>query len=508
MKKYILPLIISLLIVAAPVVAMEVWEYGEFSKRAEIAASCGIVKSISDYTGSYEQNMRIKDCQTMVPVNPWTQEEIASEELFGGMRPSSFKTTLAESLTSSASTTEEITVSSVATKDGQTLTTSDVGDFICLKISPGSSNEEIVCCSGGITSTTFNDCTRGYSFKSNAAYTGNAKSHSPGETVIISNDDQYLSEQYTANNDTETITGVWTYAGGDGGVIKFYMGDSNTYFWMSTTTGNIGFATSSSGELTWNTNGTTFLSVPPLILSSGELKIGTTTNNYDFDLSSGFLSIRKSATVTSTAHGLEVVTTTPYNFTSGFQIGGVQLDGLSSRASSTALNNLVNGSSTQADYFHSHNRLYAYYDKNTSSTVSGTTEGTLISVTIPGGAMDINGTLRAKARGVVKDGNGSWMIFKFGGKTIATSTRMQEISGGTLNWQAEIEISNRGDTGSQYATLSFLSRGHHLSCEDSQASSTVFSIDTDSDQTFEIRGDNANANGSVVIGAIDIQLIR
>ena len=47
-----------------------------------------------------------------------------------GQRPTNFKTTLAESLVATASTTEEITISSVTTKDSHTLTTADVGDFI------------------------------------------------------------------------------------------------------------------------------------------------------------------------------------------------------------------------------------------------------------------------------------------------------------------------------------------------------------------------------------------
>lgn len=124
-------------------------------------------------------------------------KDIDSGELLGGARPSDYKTTLAEPLDATASTTEEITVSSVTLVDGQTLTSDDVGDFICLKINPNASTRELVCCTGGITGTTFNDCSRGMSLKGdNAVYSGNEKSHSPGETVIISNDDAYLKEQF------------------------------------------------------------------------------------------------------------------------------------------------------------------------------------------------------------------------------------------------------------------------------------------------------------------------
>jgi len=144
--------------------------------------------------------------------NYLTKDELSSD-LLGASRPSDYKTTLGESLSATASTTEDITVSSVTLVDGQTLTSADVGDYICLKINPNASTKEIVCCTGGISGTTFQSCSRGMSFKGDdAVYSGNEKSHSPGETVIISNDDTYLKEQYAGLDNDNTFYGTQTFA--------------------------------------------------------------------------------------------------------------------------------------------------------------------------------------------------------------------------------------------------------------------------------------------------------
>lgn len=317
--KKLLVILSAIGLTALTAQAAYIYEYGSFDERAEKAVECGIIQDVSEYQGTYEQNIALENCYKgylIVLEDPYTQKEWSG--LFGGLRPTNFKTTLAESLTATASTTEEITLSSVTTKDSQTLTTSDVGDFICLSINQGASNHEIVCCTGGITGTTFNDCTRGYSFKSNEAYAGNAKSHSPGETVIISNDDQYLSEQYTASDDSETIYGLWTYASST--LTRPYLRLGNTTF------GDIGY-NESLNQLEYRNNAgawtaigggaSTYTAEGAISLSSNIITINTSTVwNYDFNLDSrGDFVIRKNNSVTSTADGLSVATTSPYSWT-------------------------------------------------------------------------------------------------------------------------------------------------------------------------------------------------
>jgi hypothetical protein len=161
---------------------------------------------------------------------PYLQTEVNEgfgkfDDIFGGMRPSNFKTTLSRSLGATASTSETIYTTSLTTKDSHVLTASDIGDVICFHINPGASNDEISCCTG-ITSTNFTGCTRGYNFYSTSTTSGNAKAHSPGETIVISNDDHYLSTQYPQVDSTATITGLWTFGGDNIASIQFGAGAS------------------------------------------------------------------------------------------------------------------------------------------------------------------------------------------------------------------------------------------------------------------------------------------
>jgi len=229
-KKYIAQLIIAFLLIPSFTFgANTLWEFyqGQLPsrlERAKIALEAGIVSRVGEYVGTYNQNVALlKYLQGRYPKGDYLvvlEDAFSNKEVenpyttFGadsGQRPSNFKTTLSRSLSATASTTETIYVSTLTTKDGHTLTSSDVGDFITFHINPGASTDEIISCTG-VSTLSFTGCTRGYSFYSNSALSGNAKAHSPGETVIISNDDAWLKTQYTANDDDETIYGTWSFA--------------------------------------------------------------------------------------------------------------------------------------------------------------------------------------------------------------------------------------------------------------------------------------------------------
>uniref|UniRef100_A0A6M3IS65 C1q domain-containing protein n=1 Tax=viral metagenome TaxID=1070528 RepID=A0A6M3IS65_9ZZZZ len=246
-KKTIVSLVIAFL--AVPLIAFGYTTLFDFYQGSlpSIQERAKIYSAISSdkYTGTYLQNNALlkylqgnypSEDYLVVLTDPFSNQEIDNPySTFGadsGQRPSNFKTTLSRSLTSSASTTETIYVSSLTTKDSHTLTTADVGDFIAFHINPGSSNDEIVVCTA-VGTLSFTNCTRGYGFYTNAAVTGNAKSHSPGETVVISNDDVWLKTQYTANDDDETIYGKWTYASSTLTTPYFRIGN--------TTYGDIGY---------------------------------------------------------------------------------------------------------------------------------------------------------------------------------------------------------------------------------------------------------------------------
>jgi len=138
-------------------------------------------------------------------------------------RPTEFKTNLAEQKTEGHSDTT-LKVTSITTKDDNTLSTDVLGDLIVLSINPGASNAEVVSCTGLTTSTkTFTGCTFGHRFDNpTATSSGNIKAHSPGEPVVISNTDTYLSQQYlTLDGDhtiagANTISGLWNYTNANG----------------------------------------------------------------------------------------------------------------------------------------------------------------------------------------------------------------------------------------------------------------------------------------------------
>jgi len=202
MIRKILITVFAFLIVSGGVSAMQLWEYGSFQERAEMATESGIVSSFEDYEGTYEQNIGLLSYLE------------GSNLLIGAVqRPSGYKTTLAESLNATASTTEDIKVSSLNTKDGHTLTTADVGSYIILTIAPGRGNEEKLACTGGTDSVSnWLDCTRGLNYYNQSTGDATVYTHSPGETVIISDDDAYVSIQLglLGGDNTWTGTNIWT----------------------------------------------------------------------------------------------------------------------------------------------------------------------------------------------------------------------------------------------------------------------------------------------------------
>jgi len=200
--------------------------------------------------------------------------------LLGGntpFRPSEFTTTLATSLTEGHSGTT-LKVNSITTKDGQTLSSEILGDVIVLHINSGKSNAEIVKCTGLTTATrTFTGCTFGYRFDTNTTATANVKAHSQGETVIISNDDLYLTTQYPTIDGNNIFLGNNYIASSTQDVVRFYMTTStDIYLWANKATGQFGYSTTSN-EYAFNSNGTTFSAVNPMNLTSGELKLATST---------------------------------------------------------------------------------------------------------------------------------------------------------------------------------------------------------------------------------------
>lgn len=131
----------------------------------------------------------------------------------GAFRPSNYVGKLLTRLNEGGSESTFNTTPGTA-KDGSTLTTAKIGDFVVFTINPGAANEEKISVSAvsvSGTTATWTIINRGLSFTENVAVTANKKQHTIGETVIISNDDHYLNVNYAANDEDETITGSWSF---------------------------------------------------------------------------------------------------------------------------------------------------------------------------------------------------------------------------------------------------------------------------------------------------------
>lgn len=100
------------------------------------------------------------------------------------------------------------------TPDGSPLYSAALGDYLVITVNPGGSNEEKIAVSGlscSGTTATWTIANRGLSFATaTSTVTANKKQHAIGETVIISDDDHFLSTQYPDKDSDETITGYWT----------------------------------------------------------------------------------------------------------------------------------------------------------------------------------------------------------------------------------------------------------------------------------------------------------
>lgn len=115
--------------------------------------------------------------------------------------------------TSMNATQTYVPVTSLALKDGTTLSMTDLGSKVFLTIEPGTSREEIVLCTDIDTSAiNFTGCTRGLAFSgtSESAVTANRKAHGAGSKVIMSNV-HYVYDQLADLDTAQTISAPYTF---------------------------------------------------------------------------------------------------------------------------------------------------------------------------------------------------------------------------------------------------------------------------------------------------------
>jgi len=311
MKKLFISLIIFLLSASSTYAASTLWEYyaqkgltlPSITERGYIARDIGI----SPYSGSYEQNVALL-----------YYLQGSRTDFLGGSNPMSATDWQLSSAISNSATS--LTLVSINDVRGNTPALTDFATTTYLVIDPNSSsNIEIVACprSGITVSTkTFTGCTRGLAFygSGETAVTANKKAHSAGSRVIQSNVGQFYN-LFVDKWDDNTIYGNITFASTTASKVKVYLGSSSFYIWVDTSSGGIGFATSSN-EYAWNASGTVFSAVRPLVLSGGNLTIATSTNDFKLDGSNN-LAINASSTggIASDSNGVYVDGSANFNFT-------------------------------------------------------------------------------------------------------------------------------------------------------------------------------------------------
>ena len=196
MKKFKHLILIGFILVAIPVSAKQLWEYGSFSERANMAVSQGIVDEKSAYKGTYEQNAELL-------------KNITLNDLLGFAPSTGYYETLTTFISKTAST---INVSSTDDQDGfeLPLSTSNKGYF---NLEPGTAREERVVCTG-VSGDAFTGCTRGLvasSATNETASTTLQYTHSAGSIIIMTNIAQFFGN-YVNIWDAQTVAGIKTFS--------------------------------------------------------------------------------------------------------------------------------------------------------------------------------------------------------------------------------------------------------------------------------------------------------
>ena len=349
----------------------------------------------------------------------------------------------------------------------------------------------------------FANCERGLAFygDSEVSVSANIKSHPAGSTVVISDVGQFFN-QYANIWDAEKIYGEYTFATTTANAkIKLYFNTQfgNNYIWYDTVSDTMGFSTSSS-EFAFNANGTSFTPVTPLSLTSGELKIATTSNDFVLDGSNNF-SIRKNNSIISDATGLAVNTSTSFIF-----------DG----ARSTTTNaKLINATSSQSLHLEGeifqgwNNRIYPLSVPTTSaatSTVTGQIQTqTLFSKTITGGSLGSNGAILLKTRGKWSATSGALnqINIQLGGENLCQWALNATFA---PEFQIECLIFNQNSQSAQRGSGTMFYGNGDVSANTSGASAinilysttTAKTLNTANDQNLTVQGVTGNGAGDFI----------
>ena len=280
-------------------------------------------------------------------------------------RPSGISINIRQDLVEGASRSgTTLVIDPIITKDGHRVIMSDIGDICYAKLDQGTNNEEIISFTGltdNTTTYTLSGCVWGYNFyDTEGSVVANQKKHVAGGTLLITNDDHFLSEQFVTS-DTPTAGAAYTPSSGQ---------QLTTYDFVTTREGYWDGAVDSFTDL-------------PIGAIEGEARVTLDTGKiYVWDIVE-----TTTATISSVDTGTNIVTfAAAHGLSTGdycYFVGGF----------------LPTGLSVDTGY-------YVYVDTTTSLHVSASKAGATVDITASG-----SGTIRQASWVLAGAGGGAGTVY-------------------------------------------------------------------------------------------------
>jgi len=199
-------------------------------------------------------------------------------------QPSDISKSIREDLVAGASRTQTtLNTDALVTVESHRIVMTDFNaGYGYAVIDNGKSNKEIIRFTGITDNTTYYTLTGVEwgcnSYNTTCSVAANKKRHNSGASFSITTDFHFVSDNFVDIEGEQTLTGEKTFATStDGAVTRIKVGDSSQYMWSNTSTDLMGWSVAGS-EYQFNDSGTTFVAVGALALTSGELRVATSTN--------------------------------------------------------------------------------------------------------------------------------------------------------------------------------------------------------------------------------------
>ncbi len=479
-------------------------------------------KTIFNEYGTLEENLQKRFSKQYkfieeIPIKGMPKE-IKFDDNFGAIpkRPTEFKTNLAEQKTEGHSGTT-LKVTSITTKDNNTLSADILGDLIVLSVNPGASNAETVVCTGLTVATkTFTGCVFGYRFDDpTTTQASNIKSHSPGEPIIISNTDTYLSQQYVTIDGDTTILGKLTIASSTSPLANRLYLSSTTPAYLEANAGVLYYCNNGASCAAIGAGSNTYAFERPIITSGSSVKFASST--YDFTLRDNLFAISTSTISSGTASGKAIEDHFNARYNATTTKDNLTLNGNTQIASTTLSSNvLITGNTTTTGSFIFSGSVSGITNLATSTTATTTVanssaETTIFSQTIPSNTLETDGVIKVRIN--ISDidstvGHNPTYRLKYGNTTLIALLHSMTASTNFKGY-IEAELIAANSTSQQKGSLFFITMSSAVvkdtnfdfgtSNEDSAAAKTL---------SITVAVGSADATDSFSVGSAYMEILK